>query len=85
METLIDALAIYALENLTPRFQRETAAQTRYAWREVEQLTEKLKALGPEAEEWLKKLENARITIDQNHERATLMAGISIGITLGRF
>ena len=38
METLLDALTLYAAENLIPRFQRETAAQTRTAWHKVDRL-----------------------------------------------
>jgi len=84
METLIDALTLYAVENLIPRFQRETAPQTRAAWHKVDQLVEQLKALGPEAEKYVEKLHVELLTIDSNHERATLLAGISIGLELGR-
>ena len=84
MEDLIDVLAIYAAEYLIPRFQEETAAQTRAAWREVNQLAGQLKALGPEAEEWVEALKLELLKIDTNHERATLLAGISIGLELGR-
>lgn len=84
MESLIDVLAIYAAENLIPRFREETAAQTRAAWREVNQLTGQLKALGPETEKWVEALKLELLKIDTNQERATLLAGISIGLELGR-
>ena len=84
MTELIDALTLYANENLIPRFQRETAAQTRIAWRNVDQLTEQLKELGPEAGERIEQLKEELLTIDGNHERAALLAGISIGLELGR-
>ena len=84
MENLIDTLAIYAAENLIPRFQEETAAQTRAAWREVNQLAGQLKALGPETEKWVEALKLELLKIDTNHERATLLSGISIGLELGR-
>lgn len=84
MESLIDVLAIYAAENLIPRFQEETATQTRAAWREVNQLTGQLKALGPETEKWVEALKLELLKIDTNQERATLLAGISIGLELGR-
>ncbi len=61
MESLIDVLAIYAAENLIPRFQE-----------------------GPEAEEWVEALKLELLKIDTNHERATLLSGISIGLELGR-
>ena len=51
METLLDALTLYAAENLIPRFQRETAAQTRTAWHKVDRLVEQLRALSPEADQ----------------------------------
>ena len=84
MTELIDALILYANENLIPRFQRETAAQTRAAWRKVDQLTEELKALSPEAREHMEQLKEELLTIDSSHERAALLAGISIGLELGR-
>ena len=84
MESLTDALVLYANENLVSRFQRETAAQTRVAWRKVDQLTEQLKASGPEAVKLMDQLKEELLTIDSNHERATLLAGISIGLELGR-
>ena len=84
MEPLIDALTIYAAENLIPRFQKETAAQTRAAWRKVNQLVSQLKALDPEAEKWIEALKAEMLKIDTNQERAALLAGISIGLELGR-
>ena len=84
METLLDALTLYAAENLIPRFQRETAAQTRTAWHKVDQLVEQLRALSPEADQYLEQLCSELLTIDFNHERATLRAGLSIGLELGR-
>lgn len=84
MSDLIDDLSLYAAENLIPRFQQETAAQTRAAWRKVDQLVEQLKALSPEAEQYLEQLHGELLTIDFNRERAILQAGLSIGLELGR-
>lgn len=84
METVLDTLVLYAAENLIPRFQQETAAQTRAAWRKVDQLVEQLKALSPEADQYLEQLHSELLTIDFNHERAVLKAGLSIGLELGR-
>ena len=84
MESLIDALTLYAAENLIPRFQKETAVETKAAWRKVDQLTGQLRALGPKEEKWMDELKEELLTIDYNHERATLLAGISIGLELGR-
>ena len=84
MESLIDALTLYAAENLIPHFQKETAAQTRAAWYEADKLTSQLKALGPEAENWIDELKAELLKIDINQERAVLLAGISIGLELGR-
>ena len=84
MTDLIDALSLYAAETLVPRFQRETATQTKAAWHNVGRLVEKLKALSPEAGQYMEELLNELLTIDFNHERAVLMAGLSIGLELGR-
>jgi len=84
METLIDALVMYAAEHRTPRFEQETALQTRAALREVEELVEQLKALSPEVEAYLEKLREKLVEIDRSYERATLLCGISIGLDLGR-
>jgi len=84
METLIDALARYANENLIFRLQQDTALETRAACYRVEQLTSQLESLGPEAEKWMGELRAELATIDVNNEQAILRAGISIGLELGR-
>ena len=56
MESLIDALTLYAAENLISRFQQETAVQTRAAWREVDRLTNQLETVSPEAKKWMEAL-----------------------------
>lgn len=84
MTELIDALTLYANENLIPRFQRETAAQTHVAWRNVDQLAQQLKALSPEAGEHMEQLKEELLIIDSSHERAALLAGVSIGLELGQ-
>jgi len=84
METLIDALLRYANENLVRRLQQDTAAETRAACNRVDQLTSQLEALGPEAEKWMGELRGEQAMIDVNNERAVLLAGISIGLELGR-
>ncbi len=84
MGDLIDDLSLYAVENLIPRFQQETAAQTRTAWHKVDRLVEQLKALSPEADRYLEQLQNELLTIDFYRGRAVLQAGLSIGLELGR-
>ena len=84
METLADALTQYAAENLIPRLQQKTAAQTRAACYEADRLTSQLKALGPEAQKWMEQLEKELLVIDTNYEQASLLAGISIGLKLGQ-
>ena len=84
MESLIDALTLYAAENLISRFQQETAVQTRAAWREVDWLTNQLETVSPEAKKWMEALKEELLKIDINQERAVLLAGISIGLELGR-
>ena len=84
MESLIDALTIYDAENLISRFQQETAVQTRAAWREVDRLTNQLETVSPEAKKWMEALKEELLKIDINQERAVLLAGISIGLELGR-
>ena len=84
MKSLIDALTLYAAENLISRFQQETAVQTRAAWREVDRLTNQLETVSPEAKKWMEALKEELLKIDINQERAVLLAGISIGLELGR-
>ena len=84
MESLIDALTLYAAENLISRFQQETAVQTRADWREVDRLTNQLETVSPEAKKWMEALKEELLKIDINQERAVLLAGISIGLELGR-
>jgi len=84
MEKLIDVLMQYAAENLVFRFGKETALQTQEAWEKVDELIERLEALGPEEKQWMKELKKELSTIDLDHERTTLLAGISIGLELGR-
>ncbi|MEH2941201.1 hypothetical protein AALA83_05410 [Oscillospiraceae bacterium 44-5] len=84
MKTLIDVLALYAAENLVPCFQKDTAAQTRAAYHKADQLTGRLEALSPEAAQWMDALKTEQLTVSLNQERAVLLAGISIGLELGR-
>ena len=83
MDCLMDALAMYASENLIPRFRRENA-KTQGAWRKAEQLAGQLKALSPEAEKWMEVFEGEMLKIDVEQERAVLLGGISIGLELGQ-
>lgn len=84
MKTLIDALIVYAAENLIPHFRKETATQTRAACHKAGQPTDQLKALSPEAKRWMDARKTEQLTINGNQERAALLAGISIGLELGR-
>ena len=84
MKTLIDVLALYAAENLVPCFQKDPAAQTRAAYHKADQLTGRLEALSPEAAQWMDALKTEQLTVSLNQERAVLLAGISIGLELGR-
>ncbi len=84
MDTLIDALTQYADENLIPRLQQEIDPQIRAACRRAEELTSRLESLSPQARKWTGKLRNELSAIDYNNEQAALLAGISIGLELGR-
>jgi len=84
MDTLMDALTRYTDENLMLQLLQETAPQTKAAWCRVEELTNRLNALGPEAEKWTEELRDELVTIDFHYEQAVLRAGISIGLELGR-
>jgi len=84
METLIDVLVRYAAENVVSRFERENFAQTWAASDKVDELTERLEALSPEAKQLMEELKKEQVTIDFDQERAALLAGISIGLELGR-
>ena len=83
METLLYDLVQYAEENLVSRFLREYAPQYQEAEEQVERLSEQLKAL-PEAEVSMKELHFALDTASLCRNQAFLLAGISIGLELGR-
>lgn len=84
METLLDALTQYAEENLVSRLLRENAPQIQAARLRANMTAEALKELHPETADQIEKLE---IELDGVHfcrERAFLLAGVSIGLELGR-
>lgn len=85
METLLDALTRYAEENLVPRFRQETAGASAAAQRRAARLTDQLDALNPAAKQLLEELKVEWDTVSDGHCRAVLLAGISIGLELGRF
>lgn len=84
METLLEILTQYAEENLVSRLLRENTPQIQAANLRADQLAEKLAALAPETEESAEKL---KLELDNVHfyrEQAFLLAGVSIGLKLGR-
>ena len=84
MKTLPDVLMQYTEENLVTRFLRETAGKTRLAQQKADVLTGRLNALSPEAEQWLEELKSQWDEMNDGHETALLLSGISIGLELGR-
>lgn len=83
MESLLDVLTQYAEENLVSRFLLEAGPQFSEVETQVEQLTEQLKAL-PEAEALTKKLTFHLDAASLCRNQAFLLAGMSIGLSLGR-
>lgn len=83
METLLYDLVQYAEENLISRFLREYAPQYQEAEEQAARLTELLKAL-PETEDLTKKLNFELDTVSLCRNQAFLLAGVSIGLNLGR-
>ena len=84
METLLEVLAQYAEENLMLRLLREYTPQIQAAQLRADQLKKELKVLAPEAEARLEKLETELSGIHFCREQASLLAGVSIGLELGR-
>lgn len=84
MKNLLDILMQYAEENLVVRLQRETAGMTRLAQQKADALTGRLSALSTDAEKWLEELKVEWAELNDSHEKALLLSGISIGLELGR-
>ena len=84
MGTLLEALTLYAEENLIFPLVQAYTPQIRGAHIRVDRLKEELRVLAPEAEERLEKLETELGSIHSCREQAFLLAGISIGQELGR-
>jgi len=84
MTDLLDALYVYAAENRVTRFQWESAAETRTAQRRADKLTQQLNGFAPEAGECVEKLKEAWDEANDSHTRAVFLAGLSIGLELGR-
>ena len=84
MEALLEALTLYAEENLIFPLVQAYAPQIRGARIRADRLEEELRVLAPEAEERLEKLETEWDNIHFCREQAFLLAGISIGLELGR-
>lgn len=84
MKTLLDVLTQYAEEKLIPRLLRENTQQMRAARLRADETVKRLLALGPEAKEEVEKLETELDRLHFFREQAFLLAGISIGLELGR-
>lgn len=66
------------------RLLREYTPQIQAAQLRADQLKKELKVLAPEAEARLEKLETELGSIHFCREQASLLAGVSIGLELGR-
>ena len=84
METLLEALTQYAEENLVVRLLREYAPQIRTARFQADQALEALKGLNPEIAEQADRLKDKLDEASSCREQAFLLAGVSIGLKLGR-
>jgi len=83
METLIDALHVYAQENLVGK--RLQSREYRQAAAGIEESWNAFKAtLTAEQGAKLAALMSREIKIDRLEDKAALLAGISIGLELGR-
>ena len=84
MEALLEALTLYAEENLIFPLVQAYAPQIRGAHIRADRLEEELRVLVPEAEERLEKLETELGSIHFCREQAFPLAGVTIGLELGR-
>ena len=84
MTKLFEVLYIYAAEHLVVKYQQETAAKIRTAQRKADELSEQLNHIAPGAEERVEELKVLWDTMNDYHSRAVFLAGLSIGLDLGR-
>ncbi|MCI8422043.1 MAG: hypothetical protein HFF50_00705 [Lawsonibacter sp.] len=84
MEKLMNALMLYASEHRVKRYELETYPEDQLARQEAEKLLEYLKSLGPEAEQSVKRLNIELETVSISQNQAYFLAGLSIGLELGR-
>ena len=84
METLLDILSQYAEENLVSRLLREHTPIIQAAQLRANMEAETLRAFSPNAAEHVEKLESELSDAHFFREQAFLLAGVSIGLELGR-
>lgn len=84
MAKLLDILYTYAAENLVVRFQQRSAVKKHAAQRKAEELTNQLKDMAPGVEDHVKELKIVWDAMDDYHSQAVFLAGLSIGLELGR-
>lgn len=84
MTTLFETLYTYAAEHLVAKYQQKTAARSRAAQRKAEELSERLNSIAPGAEECVNELQALWDTMDDYHSQAVFLAGLSVGLELGR-
>lgn len=84
MNRMLETLYVYAAEHLVVKYQQETAAKRRTAQHKAEELLERLNRTAPGAEECVEELKALWDTMNDYHSRAVFLAGLSIGLDLGR-
>ena len=84
MTQLQDIIYTYAQENLLCRLLWEDNAALRRSEREEEALIGQLKALGGEPERLVKQLRFERDTAATLREQGSFLAGLAVGLELGR-
>ena len=84
MTPLQDALYVYAQEHLMGRLSATDDRALRRSEERSEALMEQLKALGGESATLAKQLHFERDTLDILHGQAAFLAGLWVGLELGR-
>lgn len=84
MTQLQDMLYSYAEENLFSRCCGDDLGMLRQAEEKAEALMEQLKGAGGETAQWAKQLRFERDTAGILHAQALFLAGLSMGLELGR-
>ena len=84
MEAILEVLTQYVEENLVLRYLGKYTPQVGAARARADLAAKRLRALSPEAEDCVETLEMELGQVGFCREQAFLLAGVSIGLELGR-